>query len=352
MGPAQDSIVQIHTTRRCNLRCLHCYSFSGPEQRDQLDSPLFERALTDARAEGYRVASFSGGEPVLYNDLPKLLRHAKDMGMHTTVTSNGMLLDERRLEGLAGVTGVLAISLDGIPESHNRMRGSPRAFEAMEARLPAVRASGIPFGFIFTLTQFNVNELAWAAEFAFQQGARLFQVHPLEEVGRAAKELAGGRPDALESAYAYLEVEHVRQQYAGKMLIQFDLVHARVLREHPDRFFDAEEAAGRPLGDLVSPLVIEADGLVVPFGYGFARGFSLGSLRETTLLEMAVHWRKRGHRELQNVCRKAFEDAARERELPILNWWEKLEEQASGLGSYQTPLQTAETTKPGQEIQS
>lgn len=352
MGPAQNSIVQIHTTRRCNLRCLHCYSSSGPEQRDQLDSLLFERALSDACTEGYRVASFSGGEPVLYKDLPKLLRHATTLGMHTTVTSNGMLLDKRRLEGLAGVTGVLAISLDGIPESHNRMRCSSKAFETMEAQLPAVRASGIPFGFIFTLTQFNVNELEWAAEFAFQQGARLFQVHPLEEVGRAAQELAGARPDELESAYAYLEVERVRQQYAGKMLIQFDLVHARVLREHPDRFFDVEEAEDRPLGDLVSPLVIEADGLVVPFGYGFARGFSLGSLREATLRELAVHWRKKGHRELQNVCRKAFEDAACERELPILNWWEKLEEHASRPGSYQAPPQTIEMTKPAQEIQS
>src|SRR5262249_36752110 len=175
VGPAQDSIVQIHPTRRCNLRCLHCYSSSGPEQRDQLDASILERAITDAYAEGYRVASFSGGEPILYKDLPRLLRHAKSGGMRTTVTSNGMLLDERRLQGLAGVTDVLAISLDGIPESHNQMRASERAFETMTERLPAVRASRIPFGFIFTLTMYNVNEVEWAAEFAFQQGARLFQ---------------------------------------------------------------------------------------------------------------------------------------------------------------------------------
>jgi len=333
VGPAQDSILQIHPTRRCNLRCLHCYSFSGPEKRDQLDSSVFERALTDAYAEGYRVASFSGGEPLLYKDLPRLLRHAKSCGMRTTVTSNGMLLDERRLAGLAGATDVLAISLDGVPESHNRMRASERAFATMADRLPAVRASKISFGFIFTLTQYNLNEMEWAAEFAFQQGAGLFQIHPLEEVGRAAQTLSGARPDELEAAYAYLEVERIRQEYAGKMAVQFDLIHAKVLRDHPDRFFDDGEAATRALGDLVSPLVIEADGRVVPFGYGFAAHYSLGSLPEATLPEIAARWRTNGYRELQTLCRKTFQDATQERELPILNWWEILGEHANALAT-------------------
>lgn len=329
MGPAQHSIVQIHPTRRCNLRCLHCYSSSGPEQRDQLDASVFERAITDASSESYRVASFSGGEPVLYKELPRLLRHAKSCGMHTTVTSNGMLLDERRLAALAGVTDVLALSLDGVPESHNKMRASHRAFETMAERLPAVRDSRIPFGFIFTLTQYNVNEMEWAAEFAFQHGAGLFQVHPLEEVGRAAEELMGARPDEVEAAYAYLEVERTRQQYAGRMVVQFDLVHAKVLRDHPERFFDRGEATGRALGELISPLVIEADGRVVPFGYGFAHRFALGSLQEATLLELAAKWRANGYRDLQSLCHKTFEEASQERELPILNWWEKLGEHAN-----------------------
>lgn len=329
MNPVNNAILQIHPTRRCNLRCLHCYSSSGPDQRDLLPASTFERAISDSRSEGFQVASFSGGEPTLYKELPQLLRLARECGMATTVTSNGMLLDERRLEGLIGVTNVLAISLDGLPESHNKMRGSPRAFDDMVGNLPAVRATGIPFGFIFTLTQYNLNEADWAAEFAHHQGATLFQIHPLEEVGRASQTLTGGRPDELESAYAYLEVERIRQQYEGQMNIQFDLIHATILRENPERFFDLREASNRPLADLVSPLVIEADGRVVPFGYGFAQRYALGSLADTTLSEMAASWRTAGYRDLQALCRTAFDDAAKPRELPILNWWEKLGEYAA-----------------------
>ena len=177
MGPTGRSrILQIHPTRLCNLRCLHCYSSSGPEERGQLAPALLRSVLTGACAEGFTVAGFSGGEPVLYPPLGEVLDHAKGLGMITTVTSNGMLLDERRLATLAGRTDVLAISLDG------------------------VRRSGIPFGFIFTLTQFNLDELPWVASFALAQGAALLQIHPLEITGRAAATLADARPDGTESS--------------------------------------------------------------------------------------------------------------------------------------------------------
>jgi MoaA/NifB/PqqE/SkfB family radical SAM enzyme len=189
----------VHPTRRCNLRCLHCYSDSGPEQRGGLDSPRLCEALEDAAAEGFTVAGFSGGEPLLYEPLETMLDHARSCGLITTVTSNGMLLTERRLDSLAGRIDLLAISLDGVPESHNQMRAHPRAFETMAKRLKALRRSGIPFGFIFTLTQHNVNELDWVAGFAKEQGAGLLQIHPLEDAGRARTRLRGGRPDEVES---------------------------------------------------------------------------------------------------------------------------------------------------------
>lgn len=51
-----------------------------------------------------------------------MLRRARALGMRTTVTTNGYFLDARHLEPLRGSLDVLAISLDGPPEIHNRMR--------------------------------------------------------------------------------------------------------------------------------------------------------------------------------------------------------------------------------------
>jgi MoaA/NifB/PqqE/SkfB family radical SAM enzyme len=57
--------------------------------------------------------------------------------MRTAVTTNGLLLTERRLSELVGLVDVLAISLDGRPETHDWMRGDRRAFGQMSSRLPA-----------------------------------------------------------------------------------------------------------------------------------------------------------------------------------------------------------------------
>jgi MoaA/NifB/PqqE/SkfB family radical SAM enzyme len=330
MGPTgRSSVVQVHPTRRCNLRCLHCYSSSGPEERGELPAALLVDAVTAARAEGYSRMSVSGGEPLLYGSLRELLEGARRAGLATTVTSNGMLLDERRLARLGGCVDLLAISLDGVPESHDRMRGNPRAFSGMASRLDAVRRSGIPFGFIFTLTQENVHELEWVAAFAVEQGAALLQIHPLEEVGRARERLAGRHPDETECSYAFLVVAELQKALGERLAIQLDLVSRRHLLASPGCFYaDAVTtcSADRPLSELVSPLVIESDGTVIPLEHGLSRAYSLGNLRTAPLGELASSWRRTRYPAFRRLCREAFERVEAEEHAPLANWYERVQQ--------------------------
>lgn len=331
MGPTGKArIVQIHPTRRCNLRCLHCYSASGPEERDLLELTLLCEAVSDAGQEGYNVVSISGGEPMLYRPLGGLLEHAHNLGMLTTVTTNGMLLEVQRLKDLREVTSLLAISLDGMPESHNRVRNSVRAFEQMRARLQLVRDSGIPFGFIFTLTQYNLHELEWVTQFAVSQGAKLLQIHPLEETGRAEEKLAGEKPDAVEATFAYLEVLRMQNMFAGQITIQLDFTNRIALHAEPERFYVSAHTniEQLPLADLISPLVVEADGSVVPLQYGIARCYALGNLRQTPLRQLAQIWRKNTFTSFQQLCAQVHESAARATDIPFFNWYEAMSEAA------------------------
>ena len=216
-GPTGNTrIIQIHPTRRCNLQCRHCYSSSGPRERGEIDPALLFDLLDDGVAEGYGVVSFSGGEPVLYPHLADVLDGAGERGMFRTLTSNGMLLDGPRLDAITGRVDLLAISLDGVPGSHDALRGDG-AFAAMERRLQGVRAAGISFGFIFTLTQDNVGELPWVARFAVDQGASLLQVHPLEEAGRAAIEMIDATPrrDARRAPRGWDPIASKRRRRVG-----------------------------------------------------------------------------------------------------------------------------------------
>jgi MoaA/NifB/PqqE/SkfB family radical SAM enzyme len=318
-------IVQIHPTRRCNLRCLHCYSLSGPEARDELPAQMLCDAVSDSAALGYNVVSVSGGEPVLYRGLRTLLEQARACGMATTVTSNGMLLDERRLAILDGVTDVLAISLDGTPRSHDRMRASRRAFDTMLKRLDGVRRSGIRFGFIFTLTQHNVDELDWVAEFALAQGASLLQIHPLEIVGRAVAELGESRPDERELAFGFLEAARIQRAVGDRLRVQLDVIDRNLARAEPERVFAGELDMHAPtprLAELVSPLIVEPDGVVVPLQYGFPREYALGNLHTERLATAAKRWAVARARAFRAVCREAFADLTEASELPFLNWYE------------------------------
>ncbi len=293
-----------------------------------LGAALLGDALVDARAEGYSVVSVSGGEPLLYDGLLDLLRSAKALGMGTTVTTNGMLLSAERIAQLRQSLDLLAISLDGEPESHNRIRSHPRAFEIMASRLPALRTSGLPFGFIFTLTQYNLGELDWVARFAQEQGAGLLQIHPLETVGRAVETLGDERPDGTETSFAFLEAARIQAMVGDSLRVQVDVAHRSSLDTDPEQGYAGDLPVGddRSLADLVSPLVIEADGSVVPLQYGFSRAYALGNLHQSSLRHMVPLWRRERLVGFRSLCREVHRESTQESEArrPFFNWYEEI----------------------------
>lgn len=328
MGPtgAVLRVLQLHVSRRCNLSCSHCYSSSGPKHVDELPTSLWLEVIDDAADAGYNVVGFSGGEPLMFKPLRALLLRARSRGMLTTVTTNGMLLDARRIAALKDAAGLVAISLDGTPDSHDRMRCNPRAFATMARRLPALRAAGVPFGFIFTLTQFNLHEMIWAAEFAVAQGAKLFQVHPLEAVGRAREKLEQAVPDDTELSYAVLAVARLKELVGDSLAIQLDVAGREAMAAFPERTFaaPAELKISTPLGELLSPLIVEPDGMVVPVEYSFGRQWALGNLRQARLPTLAKRWHQERLADFLVLCQQVHKHSTAPDQPAVINWYGKL----------------------------
>jgi MoaA/NifB/PqqE/SkfB family radical SAM enzyme len=327
MGPTGDAInvVQIHPTLRCNLRCQHCYSASGPELGGGLAIEALERLLPQLAAEGFNAISVSGGEPLMYAPLPRLLKAAAEQGMVTALTTNGLLLTERRLGEIAPHLRVLAVSIDGVPESHNRLRALPTAFAKMSEKLAILRKTGMPFAIIFTLTRQNLPELAWVADFAVEQGAAQLQVHPLESVGRAT-DYQLVPPDDLELSYAFLEVARLQEKHRGRLTIQYDAADRSVVAADPGRAFavaprDPQAVANTPLADLVSPLVVQDDGWIVPVQYGFSRAFAVGRVGEDFRASAAA-WRRDRYGDFLRLTRRIWAEIGEApSHLPFTNWY-------------------------------
>ena len=331
MGPSgKTRMVQIHPTRQCNLRCRHCYSSSSPNATEMLEADLLRSTLDELAGEDYNWVSFSGGEPLLYKPLPSILSHARQGGMNTTVVTNGMLLTARRLDAIQQFTDLLMISLDGTPASHNRSRNSPYAFEAMATKLPQLQARGIRFGFRFTLTRHNLDELPWVAEFALNVGAKLLQIQPLEYSGNGSDLKAGMTPGGVERARAWDLAEEMQPMFGGQLAFEVDMVRTEVLHRQPEDFFlDAHDGPlhGR-LGELLSPLVIEPDGTAVPARYGFDRSYALGNLHRQRIRDMAAGWRTDTGPRFHALCRQLYDSMCNNRQVRFVNWYQQVAEHA------------------------
>ena len=272
-------VLQVHPTRLCNIACAHCYSGSGPTVRGELPLELLSDCLEAAAGLGYRQLAVSGGEPLLYGPLPELLARARELGMLTTVTTNGMLLTPRRWEPLAGLVDVLAISIDGTPEEHDLIRRREGAFARTVANLEIARAWGGPFGFIFTLTQHNVDSLEFVVRLAAAEGARSVQVHPLTLYGRAEATMSGARPDEIELAAALCEAAMLGHELG--VVVHVDAVTADQLLAHRDLLVPRRPVSR--LIDVAPVLVVDADGIVIPMTHDVSSSLRLGSLHDEGL---------------------------------------------------------------------
>jgi len=163
-----------NTTKRCNLYCKHCYRESGPEaMRDELSTDEGKKLLDDIVKAGMRIIVFSGGEPMLRQDIFELISYAKGIGMTCLMGSNGTLITRDKAKKLkdSGLKAI-AISIDSLdPKKHNEFRGSATAFEDGIKGMRNCIDAGIRVQLNCTITRENLNEIGDIAEFAQDMGA-------------------------------------------------------------------------------------------------------------------------------------------------------------------------------------
>ncbi|MBW1981541.1 MAG: 12,18-didecarboxysiroheme deacetylase [Deltaproteobacteria bacterium] len=154
-------VVVWNVTRRCNLKCVHCYAqarndhFSG-----ELSTREGKMLLEDLARFGVPVILFSGGEPLMRKDLVELADYAVKLGMRAVISTNGTLIS-RSLAGVLQEIGLsyVGISLDGTREINDRFRGVKGAFDRAMEGIKNCQEAGIKVGLRFTMNRINVAEI-------------------------------------------------------------------------------------------------------------------------------------------------------------------------------------------------
>jgi putative heme d1 biosynthesis radical SAM protein NirJ1 len=154
-------VVVWNTTRTCNLKCIHCYSNSESKKYEgELDTGEALRFIDHLAEFKVPVILFSGGEPLLREDLIELVTYAKNKGIRATISTNGTLLSREKAATLMDLgVGYIGVSLDGIGENNDRFRGREGAFAAALTGIRNCIEIGQRTGLRFTINKHNYSEL-------------------------------------------------------------------------------------------------------------------------------------------------------------------------------------------------
>ncbi len=183
-------VVVWNMTKRCNLKCVHCYAFAeGKDYKGDELSTAEGKALIDDLAEfGTPVILFSGGEPVLREDLPELIDHAVKKGLRAVISTNGTLItgDRARLFSRSSLS-YIGVSIDGMRGINDAFRGVEGAFDRAIEGIRNTKKAGIKVGLRFTINKMNVDEIPKVFDLIEEENIERVCFYHLVYAGRGSK---------------------------------------------------------------------------------------------------------------------------------------------------------------------
>lgn len=154
-------VVVWNFTRQCNLHCVHCYATATdhrePGEMSTEEGKVFIRDLAEF---GVPVILFSGGEPLLREDLFELAGYASELGIRVALSTNGTLITQEVADKIGRIGfAEVGISLDGIGRNNDRFRGKIGAYQTALEGIRNCVALGLRVSLRLTMTGFNYKEI-------------------------------------------------------------------------------------------------------------------------------------------------------------------------------------------------
>ena len=269
-------ILQWHVTARCNEDCQHCYARSSPDLSPQLEQELsvgedlkvldsFDRLLKGNGLLG-RI-NITGGDPLLKDGVLDIIKAARSRGIKVGILGNPGLLDiDKALELKEAGVFRYQLSIDGLWETHDRLRGRLGHFDDTMEALKVLKEAGLPSVVMFTVSKENYKDLPAVARLAAEHDVKVFDFARLVPQGRG-RSLDMLAPTEfrellvkMHDTYRDLEVEGFETYFGRKEALWTLLYTEKGLFEPP--IGDGQVHSGCSAGSKV--LTVLADGTVYP----------------------------------------------------------------------------------------
>ncbi|MCR9088915.1 MAG: heme d1 biosynthesis radical SAM protein NirJ [Rhodobacteraceae bacterium] len=187
-GPPKPVVIW-NLTRRCNLRCRHCYTVSADTDfPGELTHEQAMGVLEDLGRFGVPAIILSGGEPLARRDLFTLATRARQMTRMLALSTNGTAVIGEYADRVAEIGfDYVGISIDGIGATNDWFRGQIGAFEKALAGVRSCKRRGVKVGLRFTITEDNAHQLPDLLQLCDDEGVDKFYLSHLVYAGRGNK---------------------------------------------------------------------------------------------------------------------------------------------------------------------
>jgi putative heme d1 biosynthesis radical SAM protein NirJ1 len=161
VSPGRGPVVAWNCTKTCNLKCKHCYASADNKKHEgELSLEESKKFIDDLKEFNVPALLFSGGEPLMREDILDILEHANQRKIRSTISTNGTLLDKDMCKALKKIElGYVGVSIDGIGSNHDRFRGVHGAFDSSLRGIRNCIEVGQKVGLRFTINKNNYKEL-------------------------------------------------------------------------------------------------------------------------------------------------------------------------------------------------
>jgi pyrroloquinoline quinone biosynthesis protein E len=242
-------------THRCPLHCPYC---SNPLEMVRAEGEIstddWKRVFTQARQLGVLQLGLSGGEPLIRKDLEELAKHARSLGLYSTLVTSGLGLTRQRAERLkeAGLEHIQVSIQDSDVESAERIAGVS-SVKQKRAAIALVKELGFAFTVNVVLHRANLDRIGEIIDLAASLDADRLELANTQYYGWGLKNRDALMPTREQVLSAKAVAEERMARYKGKMQMIFVL---------PDYYESTPKACYGGWGKVY--IVVSPSGLAMP----------------------------------------------------------------------------------------
>lgn len=242
-------------TYRCPLHCVFCYNpLEYAANKNELTTAQWIDVMRQARELGAAQLGFSGGEPLLRDDLEELIAEGRRLGFYTNLITSGIGMTEARIAKMKEVgLDHIQLSFQDSTKEMNDFLSSTKTFDLKSRIATLIKKYDYPMVLNVVLHRYNLDHVGRIIEMAVEMGAEYIELANTQYYGWGLVNRAQLMPTKEQLLRAEATVNEYRAKLGNKVRILFVV---------PDYFETRPKACMNGWGSVF--LAVAADGAALP----------------------------------------------------------------------------------------